>query len=123
MWNKLLLALLLASSAHYQTVTLTDVRPRVDKSIVGSNGSVVTVEHDMYDITIRIDDLDITGEDEKRWKWSYDPADLVIGKPLSVRIESKDFFIKREQGKDIKVHIVRRKALSTATASGTLPTR
>ncbi len=114
MFSFLLFTLLLASPAHYQTVTLTDIHPYVDKSLVGSNGSVVTVEHDMYEITIRTGDMDVTGEYEKRWKWSYDPADLVIGKPLSVRIESKDFFIKRDGQKDLKVHIVRRKALQAA---------
>lgn len=104
----LLFSAFAAAAPTYESAKLLEIHPYADKSIVGGESSVVTVEHDMYEITVQLNDLALTGLYEKKWKWSFDPGVFVVGDPIQVRLDGNMLFIRRAGEKDLKTRIIRR---------------
>jgi hypothetical protein len=112
--NKILILFVLVGccfAADFKKCKLLDIRPYQDNQVIGSNGNVVTVEHDMYAITVAIDGIAVTGEYESRWARSYKPSDLVVGDEIDAKIEGKKLVIKRPDGKELKATIIKRERI------------
>lgn len=116
-----LCSLAAAAAPTYDKAKLLDVRPYVDKDFVPSQNGTVSVEHDMYEITLHYKDLALTGLTEKKWKWSFDPASFVVGDELDVRVDAKNFFVRRADGKEMKARIIRRERVPDSSAAAAAP--
>lgn len=46
------------------------------------------------------------GQSRPRWKWSYAPTDFVVNDPIEISINSKDMYIKRAGGQELKTKVI-----------------
>jgi len=46
---------------------------------------------------------------EAYWRWTYEPTDLIVGDTFQVKVASNSMFIKRPNGRELKMAISRRK--------------
>jgi hypothetical protein len=99
----LLLLSLSALAVDKSYVKGTLVAVNVGKRTVGipSNGGTLIAQKNLFQVAVRVDDLLYTGETR-----SGDVRQLVIGDPVEVRLEDKNFFVKRPAGKEVKVKLL-----------------
>jgi len=93
--------LALSAAAHAQDVKtgkLTDLRRYEDEHGIAA-----------YCLSVEIDDLTYI-LDYKRWRWSYEPTDFIVGDPVQVRLKGKDgmYLTKPNGGGEFKAQVFRR---------------
>jgi hypothetical protein len=103
-WISLLLvssAVLFAADKPFVKGKLVDLV--VAKRTVGvpSNGGTLIVQKNLFQVAVQIEDLVYKGETR-----SGEVRELVIGDPVDVRVEEKDFYVRRPNGKEIKVRLL-----------------
>jgi hypothetical protein len=78
-----------------------------------------TRQHTTYELTVEFPDRTYVGEADGDWFFTYKPTQLVVNDPVEACIEGKKLIVKRPDGKDYKMNIIRvqRNATATATAS------
>lgn len=108
LWLVLCAAAFAASS--YQSgklLSITDSRSNRD---VGNSqtGSVVTVTDVEYRFSVQVGDMIYVGSYWPRTRWSYSPKDFIVNDPVQVRIEGKNMYLKRPDGKELKTEIIQR---------------
>lgn len=64
-------------------------------------------------------DLTYVLRKEAYWRWSYEPTDLVVGDTFQVKVDGNSMFIKRPNGKEIKMGISRRERRQEGKPSAT----
>lgn len=64
-----------------------------------------------YCMAVSSEDISYLLQYEPRWRWNYNPASLIVGDNLGIRIKGNTMFIQKADG-EVKMKITRRQRIS-----------
>jgi len=91
-----------AATKQYVKGTLTDVS--IGQRTVGMPtplGGTMIAQHDIFRISVKVDDVIYVAETR-----SKDVREFTVGDSVEVRIEPKDIYLKRSNGKELKAKLL-----------------
>lgn len=106
-----LLAATAYGSEKYQSATVVDITHQDSMRLINAGTSVQDRE---YEIAVKLNDMTYVGSYWPRWRWSYQPTDLIVNSDVQVRFNKNELYILRPDGKELRTKVIKRIRASAA---------
>lgn len=89
-----------ASDGSYQSATLIDLQ----RDAVPNDANYFHT----FCLAVKVDDMSYLLDYNVKFRWSYQPTDLVVGDAVKIRVSGQSAFLQKPGGGELKATVMRR---------------